>query len=563
MSDSRDPKRPRLDIFDDDLPFDNESIDRAVAIEEKLSTTRNTPNTSWQEEPEPRQQLQSELQQLNKNVDTELLKSISTSKHSSQKAPVRQFRVRVTSDREEAVSTASSVPYSPPIVLPSWDPPATRSQLGYANLMKLLMRNLSLSSTDPLPESQLKLIALDELKKFPESQKISILGSAFEQSTSSLSAMLRKGTEGTTARRSLYSHFTSASTQLNTLESYSLITLLNCYDNHAYYLFTDDIAKRAVTILSTLTQICTDVPRARDLIFAEQKPDSKKILPRRQEIDPKRQTVGGLYYTTKLRELGKNRTRVKTQVPIPFSDYEIFSLTKFQSLGVGLVLKAIECLLHPQINRDVVVACLDLLSALNLYNPGNQLDCLQRVLIDNKLNNAFERENLDVRLVHAIVRFYNTLPLTPLFTHYLTAELFQRFIIFVGNNQKPVRLLFHTKSLILYFLAKTVDMHKQSLVQASINHVSGLSQMILRSKDFSWVDTDDLLLQVRMLFFFLSRDNPKLFINSSKSMKKNAAIKTVKGIKRLREVFANLKAAFALLDIEIMGLGSRQFLIFA
>ena len=507
--------------------------------------------------------------QLSHEVDRELLKSIPKQKHCPQRKqfdrtpPVPHFRLPLLSDTSESQPDTSNHGNSLSYLIDE-DMKATRSHMSVENILSKLKEGLTPQTVVSHSECELRDITLEELKKLSKFRKLSIISQLFQLATSTLTELIEKSQ--IESYNLSFSHSTeqlSLYTQLNTVGSYGLMTLLNCYDNYTKYLFTPKLSKQVLSVVSSISQIIQVIPEARELILLEESSDkfSSPCSTDDFSLAPKSSSgqtniLDGIRCTEKAKFPMVplyNKRDSHQEISSLMQHCQLIGTDVYHRIAQSLINQVAIVLLHPQMNREVVVACLNLFSDLNMHNPGNGPECVKNILRDDQLNILFELDNLDSNVLTAVVRFYSSVPLTPYFLPFFQDnKLVERCVYFIERirNERPDRVMLDLKYKLLSFLANRIHLHRLPLSKTHLVFISDLTQNILSS--FSFGDeyktrnnSEDFLLQIRLACIFLYREYPEKFC-LGKKMKRNNCFKEISENK----VFIKINAMFELLQFD-------------
>ena len=502
-------------------------------------------------------------------LDKELLELIPKQKQRPRRKPIDStappphFRLPLLSEtpkcNPETIIHGDALAY-----ITDGDMNATRSHMSVDNILARLRESLAPPAVPSHSETELRDIALQELNKLPKFRKLSIIAQLFQQATNSLSVLIEKSqVESYSLPFSHSAEQLALCTQLNTVGSYGLMTLLNSCDNYSRFLFTPKLSRQVLSIVSTISQIIQVVPEVGELIFLEETPDSPSspfpaddlsLLPKHSSADQTHSILDGVRCKKKAKfpmlPLDNKRNSSKDNSPL-FQQCQLIGLEGYHSIAQSLINQVAIVLLHPQMNREIAIACLNLFSSLNLHNPGNGPECLKNILRDDQLNVLFELDNLDYNVLTAVVRFYSSIPLTPYFIPlFQDNKLFARCLHFLRENQRPGRVILELKLKTLSFLANRVHLHRLPLGKSYVILISELTQNILSS--FSFCDkyktrnnSEDLFLLIRLVCLFLYREYPAEFLSKVR-LQRNSSFQEISG----EEILQKLNATCELLQFD-------------
>ncbi|KAI6651627.1 hypothetical protein LOD99_4878 [Oopsacas minuta] len=501
------------------------------------------------------------LQSQSPHVDKDLLQSIPKPIQRPHRTPadkperVQHFRLPLLSDDMDHQVNAAIVE---DIFIDNVY--ATRSHVNVYHKVDTLSERFTYQSILSHSESEIKQLTLD-LNKLPKFTKLAILGPLFQQCTAKLNSIIEKSqVEG-------YSHVPEqipTCTQLSTVGSYGLRTLLDSCDNHPNYLFTPKICNQVLTIISCISHILLSIPEVRELVFLDENTEISSPPPSREElilslapppaVSRVTSAYDGIRYTTKPKYPKKtlyNRSDTIDKLSLfdkcTTKDHESYS---YSSIVRDLVNQISIILTHPQMNLKIIISCLNMFSKLNVYNPGNGPECVKNLLRDGHLNVIFDLDTHDHSVPSAVMRLYTTIPLTPYFTPCFNLELFKRFISFIRAYQKPVMSILQLKSRLLSLLTNTIQMHPLPFSNCHLFLISDLTQNILSSYSFhnkykTLIAFRDLLLTIQLAGSFLLRDHPdKLQCKNDKQEQDKLFFQKVDE----SQVFASIIATFELLE---------------
>ena len=501
---------------------------------------------------------------LNQHVDIELLQSIPKQKQRPRRkqfdstASVPHFRLPLLSDTSEC-HPETTIHGDALSYLIDDDITATRSHMSVENILCKLRESLTPHTVLSRSECELRDITLEELNNLSKFRKLSIIGQLFQQATSTLSELIAKSQ--VESYNCPFSHSTdqlALYAQLNTVGSYGLMTLLNCCDNYTKYLFTPKLSRQVLSIVTSISQIVQVVPEARELIFLEETFDDANSPFSTDDSSLVSQTFP-ILVGIKCREKANfptvplyNKRDSSQEISALFQHCQLIDPNVYQGIAQSLINQVAIVLLHPQMNLEIVVACLNLFSNLNLHNPGKGPECLKNILRDDQLNVLFELalDSLDCNVLTALVRFYSSVPLTPYFVPlFQDNKLFGRCIRFIRESKKTDQVILDLKLKFLSFLTSRIHLHRLPLSKVHLVCISDITQSILSS--FSFCDkyttrnsSENLCLIIRFVYLFLYQQYPAEFHSKSK-IQRNDSFQNIED-----EVFAKSNATFELIQFD-------------
>ena len=403
----------------------------------------------------------------------------------------------------------SPVNMSAPLVRDLFE--ATRSHRDVSHIDSL-KDAFSFHSVLSYSESKMRSLT-SELDKLPKYSKFDIICPLLEHCTFNLSQVVAK------SQLEVYSHHHTplgeqltyySCTQINTVGSYGLVTLLASCEDYPVYLFAPKICNQVLSIISRVSIIFQIVSDVRKLVFLD---DSSENVSSPQQNDNSRTDFIALQFGTKpkfpkiaLRKQERDCFGTCSMI----KSCSIKKLDNYSYVAHQLINQIRIILVHPQMNIEVVIACLDMISDFNLYNHGGGTEWLNNLLRDDRMKIIYGTNS---SAANAVMRFYSTVPLTNYFISFFNKEFFERFIVFFQVTQKPSKTLLKSKFKLLSLLSNSANLHDLSIQKTYALFLSELSRELFlsysyRDRSKTRILSQDILLQLNLLLQTLYRESP-------------------------------------------------------
>lgn len=404
---------------------------------------------------------------------------------------------------------------------------STRSHRNLSHINSL-RDSFSFHSVLSYSESKMRYLT-SELNELPKYTKFDIICPLFEQCTFNLSQLVAKSqVEVYSSHRMPLSEqlVYYSCTQINTVGSYGRPTLLASIEDYPEYLFTPKICNQVLSIISRVCIIFQIVSDVRKLVYLD---DTSEKPPSPQQRNYSRSDFIAIQFETEPkfpRVVLRNKEGDCSGISSVIESCSVKKLDNYSHIALELINQIRIILVHPQMNIEVVIACLDLISDVNLYNHGGGTEWLSHLLRDDRMSVIFGTNN---SAANAVMRFYSNVPLTNYFISYFNKELFEKFIKFIQETQKPNSTLLKSKFKLLSLLSNSTNLHDLSIQTAYASFLYKLTRNLFISHSFrdkyrTRIMSQDILLQLILLLQTLYRESPPDTDKKRKTLLRNICV---------------------------------------
>ena len=163
--------------------------------------------------------------------------------------------------------------------------------------------------------------------------------------------------------------------QINTVGSYGLPTLLASIEDCQEYLFTPKTCNRVLSVISRVCIIFQIVSDVRKLVYLD---DTSEKMPSQQSISLRTDYIAIQFETKpKFPKVAlRNQAESCFDVSSVMESCSIKELDNYSRIAHELINQIRIILVHPQMTIEVVIACLDMISDVNLYNHSSEMTVL-------------------------------------------------------------------------------------------------------------------------------------------------------------------------------------------